>query len=90
MCFVWGRNIETLPRAHTCLVPPLPLHISTRQALFAVTNLGGGGSMLVRNAGIYLQVHTALLPRRKTSTVCIVLSNNKCAEILSETTLNNG
>jgi hypothetical protein len=27
------------------------------------------GSMFLRNAGIYLQVHMALLPRRPTSTV---------------------
>jgi hypothetical protein len=27
-----------------------------------------GGSMFLRNVGIYLQVHTALLPRRSTKT----------------------
>jgi hypothetical protein len=28
----------------------------------------GGGSIFLRNVGIYLQVHTALQPRRPTST----------------------
>jgi hypothetical protein len=36
-----------------------------------------GGSMFLRNVGIYLQVHTTLQPKRTISTLCFQIENEK-------------
>jgi hypothetical protein len=50
------------------VVTPCGLVDISEERTVSIFSLEHGGSMLLRNVGIYLRVHTALQPRRPTST----------------------
>jgi hypothetical protein len=64
-----GASVFPETSIHADMMSQVLTAVKMSMSIFWVVTLEDRGSMFFRNVGIYLQVHAALQPRRKTSTL---------------------